>query len=128
MNNISTYLRNKLAGAVLRGEDFTPPADVWLALYATDPTPDDTATEVSGSGYARVKLTFGAPTTGICVLSQDATFPAATGSQGSVGFGGIRDAQSGGNLLFSGPLAASQLVSANGVVQFKSGQISCGFN
>ena len=128
MNNISTYLRNTLANAVLRDQAYTPPTTVWLALYATDPTPDDTATEVTGNGYARVQITFTAPTAGICTLAATITFPAATGSQGSIGYGGLRDAQTGGNLLFSGPLASAQVVSTNGVIQFSAGQITAGFN
>ena len=128
MNNISTYLRNKLASLVLLGQPYTPPTAVWLALYASDPTPDDTAAEVSGNGYARVQVSFAAPTAGICSLLANATFPTSTGSQGSIGYGGLRDAQTGGNLLFSGPLASAQLVAASQVVQFSAGQITAGFN
>lgn len=118
MNNLSTYLRNALANVALRNQPYTAPTNVYLALYTADPTPDDTATEVSGNAYARQQITFGAPTAGVCTSTADVTFPQATGSWGTVAYGGIRDALTGGNLLWSGALGSSQAIATGGVLQF----------
>jgi hypothetical protein len=49
-----------------------PPASLLAGtLYTSDPTPADLPTEVSGNGYARVQVTFGAPTAGIFTLEID---------------------------------------------------------
>lgn len=133
MNNVSTYLRNQLVNCALRGIAFTPPAHVYLALYTSDPTTEDVGTEIAGNGYARQQLTFGAPIasgsgSGVCNTTADTTFPQATGAQGTATHGGIRDALTGGNLLFFGPLAQAQAIAVGGIVQFKAGQVSAGIN
>jgi len=42
---MSTYLRQRMSRQVLRGEPWTPPADVYTALFSGDPTPDATGPE-----------------------------------------------------------------------------------
>ena len=109
MNNVSTYLRNQLVNCALRNTPYTPPATVYLALYTSDPTTEDVGTEISGGGYQRQPINFGAPIaagSGSGVVSNTATitFPQATAAQGTAAYAGIRDAQTGGNLLFFGPM------------------------
>ena len=79
MNNLSTYLKNQLVNAALRGQAYTPPTHIYLALYTSDPTADDLGTEVSGNGYARQQVAYAAPTAGVSVNSTDVTFPQAVG-------------------------------------------------
>ena len=78
------------------------PAAQFLALYTTDPTVNDTGTEVTGSGYARQAIVCGTEAGGIVPNSTALAFsnmPSTT-----VTHWGIRDASSGGNLLYFGQL------------------------
>lgn len=97
----SNYLRQKVIDHVLRNTSLTSPTTVYAALYTTNPTAADTGTEVSGGGYARVAMTFSAPTAGGATDNSGVvTFPTATANWGTVTHFGIRDALTGGNLLY----------------------------
>lgn len=122
--SMSNYLENKLQDHVLRNVAYTPPTTVYAALYTTDPTDADTGTEVSGNAYARQAITFGASANGVSSNTGVVTFPVATGAWGTVTHFGIRDAITGGNLLHSGALSASQSVILNNQIVFNAGQIS----
>ncbi|KAF2379961.1 hypothetical protein BSN82_16885, partial [Acinetobacter baylyi] len=110
MSEMSNYLENALINGTLRATTYTAPTTVYLALYTSDPTDADTGTEVSGGSYARQSITFGAPSNGVTTNSADITFPTATGSWGTVGWIGIRDASTAGNLLYHSPLDASKTI------------------
>jgi hypothetical protein len=97
---------------------------VYVALYTTDPTDADTGTEVSGNGYARQSVTFGAPSNGASVNSGAVEFPQATGSWGTIAYIGLRDASSGGNLLYHSPLDASKTISTGDVFRISAGNLS----
>ncbi|MET3699514.1 hypothetical protein SAMN05877753_111152 [Bacillus oleivorans] len=100
MAQMSNYLENALINATLRGTAYTAPATVYLALYTSDPTDADTGTEVTGGGYARQPATFTAPSNGVTSLSANVSFPQATANWGTVTHVGVRDALTGGNLLY----------------------------
>lgn len=96
----SAYLRTKAIKHNLGIQAFTMPTNVFLALYTSDPTVNDTGTEVTGGSYARQQLAFAAESGGVVVSSGSETFtdmPACT-----VTHWGLRDASSGGNLLYFG--------------------------
>jgi hypothetical protein len=119
---ISDYLENALINAVLRNTAYTSPATVYLALYTTATTDAGGGTEVTGGSYARQAVTFGAPSNGVSTNSAAVSFtgmPAAT-----VTHAGIRDALTGGNLLFHGALTASKTVGAGDTLTFAIGDIS----
>lgn len=100
---ISTYLANKLLDHVLRNVSYTPPATVYLSLYESNPTADDTGTEVSGDNYARVAVTFAAAAARATSNSAAIDTPRATGGTwGTPTHFGIHDAAAAGNLLFFG--------------------------
>lgn len=124
MAEMSNYLENALINATLRNTSYTSPATVYVALYTTDPTDADTGTEVSGNGYARQSVTFGAPSNGASVNSGAVEFPQATGSWGTVAYIGLRDASSGGNLLYHSPLDASKTISTGDVFRISAGNLS----
>jgi hypothetical protein len=92
---MSDYLEGKLADHVLRGVAYTPPSALYVALYTTDPTDADTGTEVSGGAYTRKAVVFDAQNKN----NADITFPEATADWGTITHIGIRDAETGGNLL-----------------------------
>lgn len=112
--NISNFLATSLLNQVFRNTAYTRPAAVYVALYTSDPTAADTGTEVSGGSYARTAATFGAPAIiggkETIKNSADVTFPVAAEDWGAITHIGIRDALTGGNLLYYGPLAASRSI------------------
>jgi len=86
---VATQVIDKLLGQT----DFTPPIELWVALYTTSPLPSGGGTEVAGNGYARVQVpndlaTWPAAVAGVKSNAITIQFPAPTGTWGTiVGFG-----------------------------------------
>src|SRR5690606_41168718 len=59
--NMSNYLAAALLNRIFRGQAMTFPTNVYVALYTSDPTKNDTGQEVTGGGYARQQVIFSAP-------------------------------------------------------------------
>ena len=78
MAEMSNYLENALINATLRNTSYTSPTTVYVGLYTSDPTDANTGTEVSGGCYARVAVTFGAPSNGVSTNSANVEFPVRT--------------------------------------------------
>lgn len=127
MAEMSNYLEGALINATLRNTSYTSPATVYLALYTSDPTDADTGTEVTGNGYARQSITFGAPSNGVSTNTAAIEFPQATGSWGTVAYVGIRDASTSGNLLFHTALDASKTIATGDVFRVAIGSLSVTF-
>jgi hypothetical protein len=102
MSKMSNYLESALLNRVLRGQAYTPPASVYLGLLTafTTGADGDTLTEVTGGGYARQSITFGAPSAGATVNTNAISFPEATGNYGTVNYAAIFDASTAGNVLY----------------------------
>lgn len=124
MAEMSNYLENALINATLRNTSYTSPSVVYLGLYTSDPTDADTGTEVSGGSYARQAITFGAPSNGVTTNTAAIEFPQATGNWGTVGWIGIEDALSGGNLLYHSPLDASKTIASGDIFKIAIGSLS----
>ena len=124
MAEMSNYLENALINATLRNTSYTSPAAVYLALYTSDPTDADSGTEVSGGSYARQAITFGAPSNGVSTNSAAIEFPQATGSWGTVGWIGIEDASTGGNLLYHTALDTSKTIESGDIFKIAIGSLS----
>ena len=124
MAEFSNYLENALINAVLRNTSYTSPTTVYVGLFTSDPTDAGSGTEVSGGSYARTSATFGAPSNGVSVTSADVTFPTATASWGTVGWIGIYDNSTGGNLLFHTPLDVSKTIDSGDIFKISSGNLS----
>lgn len=124
MAEMSNYLENALINATLRNTGYTSPTTVYLALYTTDPTDADTGDEVTGNGYARQSITFGAPSNGVSTNTAAIEFPQATGSWGTVAYIGIRDASTTGNLLYHTALDASKTIATGDVFKVAIGSLS----
>jgi len=124
MAEISNYLENALINATLRNIAYTSPANVYVALFTSDPTDAGSGTEVSGGSYARTAVTFAAPSNGVSVSNADCTFPTATGSWGTVGWIGLYDALTSGNLLYHTPLDTSKVIASGDIFKISSGNLS----
>lgn len=120
MAEISNYLENALINGTIRGTTYTAPASVYVGLYTTDPTDANTGTEVSGGSYARVVATFAAPADGLSASNADITFPQATANWGTVGWIGILDASTGGNLLYHTVLDAAKNIETGDIFKIAS--------
>lgn len=124
MAEMSNYLEDALINATLRNTTYTSPATVYVGLFTTDPTDANTGTEVSGGSYARTAVTFGAPSNGVTTNSAAVEFPQATGTWGTVGWIGILDASTSGNLLYHTALDASKTIASGDIFKIAIGSLS----
>ncbi len=108
MTAISNYAKDELLDHIFRnGAWATPGVQVWVGLYVTDPTDDDTGTEVAALfDYVRMQEnTWDAPVDGITANTNAITWPPANGGDwGNIGFITVHDANVAGNLLWHGAL------------------------
>jgi hypothetical protein len=124
MSEMSNYLENALINVTLRNTAFTAPAAVYVALFTSDPTDAATGTQVTGGSYARTAVTFAAPSNGVSLSNADCTFPQATAAWGTVGWIGIFDASTAGNMLYHTPLDASKTIDTGDIFKINSGSLS----
>ena len=126
MAEMSNFLENALINATLRNTTYTSVATVYVSLWTSDPTDAGSGTEVSTSGtsYARTAVTFGAPSNGASLNSADVTFPTATASWGTVGWIGINDAATSGNLLYHTALDTAKAIDSGDIFKISTGNLS----
>lgn len=99
MADLSDYLENKILDHVLRNATYTSPSAVYLALYTSAPTDAGGGIQVSGNGYARKAITFGAASGGSITNTTAVEFTASGGNFGTIVAVGVFDAATAGNLL-----------------------------
>ena len=160
MSAASNYLEDKLLDHVLNfgngsltvgtGRGYTPPATVYVALFAdsgsgvaaalesntsgTDATSKFGYYEINNGSYARQTIAFanaGASTTGTIRSNATVSFPVATANYQTAGSTGqvvthlaLMDASTGGNVLFYGALTTSKTVSSGDQFTISSGNLS----
>ena len=160
MSAASDYLEDKLLDHTLNfgngsltvgtGRGYTPPATVYVALFAdsgsgvaatlesntsgTDATSKFGYYEINNGSYARQSITFanaGAATTGTITSNQTVSFPVATADYDSAGSTGnvvthlaLMDASTDGNVLFFGALTTNKTVSSGDQFTISSGNLS----
>ena len=124
MSEMSNYLENALLNGTLRNTAYTPPSNIYVALFTSDPTDAGTGTQVSGGSYARTAVTFAAPSDGVSLSNADVTFPTATASWGLVGWIGLFDALTSGNMLYYTPLDIAKQIDTGDIFKISSGNLS----
>ena len=160
MSAASDYLEDKLLDHVLNfgngsltvgsGRGYTPPATVYVALFAdsgsgvaaalesntsgTDATSKFGYYEINNGSYARQTITFanaGASTTGTISSNATVSFPVATANYQTAGSTGnvvthlaLMDASTSGNVLFYGALTTNKTVSSGDQFTISSGNLS----
>jgi hypothetical protein len=124
MAEMSNFLENALINATLRNTTYTSVATVYVSLWTSDPTDAGSGAEVSGGSYARTAVTFGAPSNGASLNSADVTFPTATASWGTVGWIGINDAATSGNLLYHTALDTAKAIDSGDIFKISTGNLS----
>jgi hypothetical protein len=119
---ISNYLESKLVDHSLGTAEFTLPTPVYVALYTSAPTDADTGTEITGkAGYARQEAAFGAAVDGATDNDADIEFGPAGESWGTITHVGVRDAETGGNLLWWAALTTPKPVGDGDSFQVAAG-------
>ncbi len=122
------YLSDAILNEVLRATNFVPPTTVYAALFTTPTDKNGGGTEVSGGGYARQAVTFGAPGAGVdgrkVANSAEVAFPVATAPWGTITHVAIFDAATAGNMLYQGALEASKTIDTNDQLKFAVGDLS----
>jgi hypothetical protein len=124
MAEMSNFLENALINATLRNTTYTSVATVYVSLWTSDPTDAGSGTEVSGGSYARTAVTFAAPSNGVTTNDADVTFPTATASWGTVGWIGINDAATSGNLLYHTALDLAKTIDSGDIFKIATGNLS----
>ena len=102
----------------------TRPTAWYVGLFTSDPTDTGTAgTEVSGFDYARTAATFSV--TGDTASNTSAIeFPAAVGGDwGTIGWIGIMDASSGGNMIIHSALVTAKVIADGDVFRIPTGDL-----
>ncbi len=128
MANMSDYLEVKLLNLTLNGTALTAVNNPYISLHTADPTDAGTGAEaeVSGGSYARVASSFATAsgTSGAVVTDATATFPTATANWGTVGWIGLWDAASSGNLLYHTALDAPKTIDSGDIFKITAGNLS----
>lgn len=130
MAHKTNFLETELLDHVLRNAAYTGPTTWYVALFSTAPTDaytsgTPTGTEVSWTDYARIAVTFGAPsgTPRACANTNEILFDpkGSAGTVNVVAFG-IFDASSAGNLLYWNTITTLP-VAENQQVRFAIGNL-----
>jgi hypothetical protein len=100
MAGLTNYLEDKIVNHVFGSTTYTKPTNWYVGLLTATPSDSAAGTEVSGGSYARMVCAFTITGTGTAQAANTSaiTFPTATADWGIVGWVGIYDALSGGNL------------------------------
>jgi hypothetical protein len=127
MSAKSNYLETKVLQHFLKaGSAVSQPANVYVALLTSATVPDFEAgtngTEVTGGAYARQVVTF-TESNGTASNSVDMLFPVATANWGTIRYFEIRDALSGGNLLYGGQFAADKVINTDDQLKIAATQL-----
>ena len=123
---MSDYLEVALLNETLNGVAFTAVDNPYISLHTADPTDAGTGTEVTGGSYARAASSFATAsgTGGSVVTDTVATFPTATANWGTVGWIGLWDAASGGNMLYHTALDAPKTIDSGDIFKIAAGNLS----
>ena len=107
----SNVSKQMVLNFLCRNQSVQQPAQLFLALYSTNPTGADVGTEASYDGYQRQAVTFGAPQ----ISGNEATiqnsasiqFAVVPSASGTIAYAALRTAATGGDLVYFGSLAAT---------------------
>jgi len=101
MAGLTNYLEDKIWNHVFGSTTYTKPTNWYVGLLTATPSDSAGGTEVSGGSYARQVCAFTITGTGTAEAKNTSaiTFPTATADWGIIGWVGIYDALTSGNLV-----------------------------
>jgi len=123
MSSFSDYTEDAVLNHLFRNIALISPTTVYLGLYTGTPTDAGGGIEVSGAGYARQTIQFGAPSGGVISNTSAVSFTATGGNYGTVVAVGIFDALTVGNLLAWGGIT-SAVINDGDTLLFPIGDIT----
>lgn len=137
---LSDYLENKLTDHVFRGQAYTAPSTIYVALFTSACSDSAAGTEVSGGSYARPGLaaslvnwagtqaaastTASSGTSGTTSNNAAITFATPSAGWGTVTHVGLMDAVTSGNLLVCTPLTTSKTINSGDAVAFPAASLT----
>jgi len=123
MSAMSDYLENEILDHILGTGAYTMPTTVYVGLSTGSFADDNSGTELTGNGYARVAATFSAAASGTTSDSAAIQFSAATGSWGTVSHFGIFVASSAGNLLIHSAFTTGKAIDTGDILKISTGDL-----
>ena len=124
MSAMSDYLELKFLDHFTGRASTTAPSAVYLGLAVGSIADNAGGTELSGNNYTRIAITFAVASGGSIASNASVEFNSATGSWGTIGFWGIWDASTSGNLLFHGAFTASKAIASGDILKVASGSLT----
>ena len=137
---MSDYLENKLTDYVFRGQAYTAPTTIYVALFTSACSDAAGGTEVSGGSYARPGLaasltnwagtqaaastTASTGTGGTTSNNVAINFATPSASWGTVTYIGLMDAVTAGNLLVCTALTTSKTINSGDTVSFPAASLT----
>jgi hypothetical protein len=124
MGSATNTGENTILDHFLGTTNFNGPIQLYVALMTGGTTSDSvTGTEVSGGGYAREAVNFGAASGGVATNSDAPTWTATGANYGTVTHINLYTASSGGTRLFWSALNASRVVNDGDTVTIEIGNL-----
>jgi len=138
MANFSNYLENHIINHMLRNQAFTPPTNLYVALFKSPVSEEATSaaleannptTEQSGGAYARQALVLTEATTGVAANNANLEFPEATTDWGEITHVAIVDHATNStwgtnvNVLMWGVLDVAKTVNTGGIFIIETGDL-----
>jgi len=108
MADLSTNGANRFLTWMMTQTNVARPATIRAALFTS------ATNEVSGNGYSRQNITFSNGANRGTSNTNTVNFTATGGNWGTISHIGLYDAQTGGNLLWQGPVAGGGKLIENG--------------
>jgi hypothetical protein len=137
---LSDYLENKLTDYVFRGQAYTAPTTIYVALFTSACSDAAGGTEVSGGSYARPGLaaslanwagtqaaastTASTGTGGTTSNNVAINFVTPSAGWGTVTYIGLMDAVTAGNLLVCTALTTSKTINSGDSVSFPAASLT----
>jgi hypothetical protein len=122
--NLADWAENAAIDWLCGGASPTRPTTRYLSLHTGAPGETGASSEVSGGGYARQAITFGAASAGTATNANSPSFTASGANFGTISHAAIFDASTSGNCLWQGALTSSKTINDGDTFQMPSGQLS----
>jgi hypothetical protein len=137
---LSDFLENKLTDHVFRGQAYTAPTTIFVALFTSACSDAATGTEVTGGSYARPGLaaslanwagtqaaastTASSGTSGTTSNNVVVTFATPSAGWGTVTHIGLMDAVTSGNMLVCTALTVGKTINSGDTVSFPAASLT----
>ena len=132
MAELANYLEDALVNHLLRNTALSSPGtNVWIALNTNSQGDADSATEVTGGSYVRIRVqgtgAWDAPSNGVTANTAQISFTTATANWGTVQSVSIKDSSTStgtDNLLAFSALDSNKIVNSGDQFIFSAGNLT----